>query len=118
MHGEDLLVNDSGDGQAVEAVRESLPELDVVATLAFVVKTVDAVDGCAFVVATQDKEVLRVFDLVGEEQADGLERLLATIHVVAKEEIVGLGRETTVLEEAEQVIILPVNIAANLARTV
>lgn len=34
VHGEDLLVNDGGDWQAVEAVREGLPQFDVVAPLA------------------------------------------------------------------------------------
>jgi hypothetical protein len=66
------------------------------------------------VVAAQDEEVLGILDLVGEQQADGLERLLAAIYVVAEEEVVGLGREAAVLEEAEEVIILPVDIAANL----
>ena len=44
MHGEDLLVNDGGNGQAVEAVGEGLPQLDVVSSLALIVKAVDAVD--------------------------------------------------------------------------
>lgn len=34
VHGEDLLVDNSGDGQAVEAVRKRLPEFDVVSPLA------------------------------------------------------------------------------------
>lgn len=34
VHAEDLLVHDSGHGQAVEAVRERLPQLDVVPALA------------------------------------------------------------------------------------
>ncbi len=66
MHGEDLLINDSSNWQAVEAVSEGLPQLDVVAALALVVEAVDAVDGCALVVTTEDEEVLRVLDLVGE----------------------------------------------------
>jgi hypothetical protein len=34
MHGEDLFVDDSGDGQTVEAVCKGLPELNVVSPLA------------------------------------------------------------------------------------
>lgn len=64
MHGEDLLVNNRGNGQAVEAVGEGLPQLDVVTSLALIVEAVDAVDGRALVVAAQDEEVLRVLDLV------------------------------------------------------
>ena len=58
MHGEDLLINDGGDGQAVEAVGEGLPKLDVVASLALVVETVDTVDGSALVVTAENEEVL------------------------------------------------------------
>ena len=35
VHAEDLLVHDGGHGQAVEAVRERLPQLDVVPPLAW-----------------------------------------------------------------------------------
>jgi hypothetical protein len=82
VHGEDLLINDGSDGQAVEAVGEGLPELDVVTTFALVVEAVDAVDGRTLVVAAQHKEVLGVLDLVCEQQADGLEGLLASVDVV------------------------------------
>jgi hypothetical protein len=85
VHGEDLLVDDGGDGQAVEAISEGLPQLDVVPSLALVVEAIDAVDGGALMVAAEDEEVLGILDLVGQEEADGLERLLAAVHVVAKE---------------------------------
>jgi hypothetical protein len=98
VHGEDLLVNDGSDWETVEAVGEGLPELDVVSTLALVVESVDSVDGGTLVVTTEDEEVLWVFDLVGEEKADGLERLLASINVVTEEEVVGLWWETAVFE--------------------
>jgi len=111
---EDLLVDDGRHGQAVEAVREGLPHLDVVPPLALVVEAVDAVDGRALVVAPQDEEVLRVLDLEREQQADRLERLLAAVHVVAEEQVVGLGREAPVLEEPQQVVVLPVDVAADL----
>jgi hypothetical protein len=100
MHGENLLVDDGGDGQAVEAVRKSLPQLDVVAPLALVVEPVDAVDRRALVVAAQHEEVLRVLDFVREQKADGLERLLAAVDVVAEEEVVCFGRESAVFKEA------------------
>lgn len=64
VHREDLLVDDGCDWQAVEAIRKSLPQLDVVASLALVVEPVDAVDGGALVVAAQNEEVLGILDLV------------------------------------------------------
>lgn len=114
VHGEDLLVDDSGDGKAVEAVGEGLPQLDVVTTLALIVEAVDAVDRSTLVVAAEDEEVLGVLDLVREQEADGLERLLATVDVVTEEKVVGLRGETTVLEQTQKIVVLPVNIAANL----
>jgi hypothetical protein len=63
------------------------------------------------VVAPEDEEVFWVFDFVGEEEADGFEALLAPVDVVAEEEVVGVGRETAILEQAQQVVVLAVNVA-------
>ena len=52
MHGEDLLVNDGSDWQAIKAIREGLPELDIVPPLAFVVEAVDTVNGSTLMIAT------------------------------------------------------------------
>lgn len=65
-------------------------------------------------VAAQDEKVLGILDLVGEEQADGLQRLLATIDVVTEEEVVGLWWEAAVLEQAQQIVVLSVDVAADL----
>ena len=67
-----------------------------------------------FVVTTKEKEVLRVFDLVGKEQANSLKGLLAIVHVIAKKEVVSLWWESSILEPTEQIIVLAVNISANL----
>ena len=74
--------------------------------LTFVVEAVDSVDAGALVVAPEEEEVLRVLDLVGEQQADRLQRLLPPVHVVAQEQVVRLGRETAVLEQPQQVVVL------------
>jgi hypothetical protein len=115
MHGEDLLVNDRCNGKAVEAVRERLPQFDVVPPLAFVVETIDSVDGGALVIPPKDEEVLWVLDLVGKEQADRLQGLLSSIDVVSQEEIVCFGREPSVLKQAQEVVILTMNVPAYLA---
>lgn len=51
MHGENLLVDDGCDWQAIEAVCECLPQFDVISPLAFVVEAVDPIDRCTLVVA-------------------------------------------------------------------
>jgi len=114
MHGENLLVNDRGNREAVEAIRECLPQLNVVPTLALIIKSVDPIDRGAFVVASQDEEVLRILDLVGQKEADGFQRLLAAVDVVSKEEVVGLGREAAILKEPKEIIVLAVDVTADL----
>lgn len=99
MHSEDLLVDNGGNRQAVEAIGKGLPELDVVSALALIVESVDTVDRRAFVVTTENEEVFGIFDLVRKQQADGLEGLLATVDIVSKEEVVCLGREATIFEQ-------------------
>ena len=83
----------------------------IVLLLTFVVEPVDSVNTGTFVVAPEEEEVLRVLDLVREQEADGLERLLPPVHVVAQEQVVGLGREPPVLEQAQQVRVLAVDVA-------
>ena len=61
-------------------------------------------------VSPEQEEVLRVLDLVGEQEADGLQGLLPAVDVVAQEEVVGLGREAAVLKQAEQVGVLAVDV--------
>lgn len=72
VHGEDLLINNRSNGETVETVGKSLPQLDVVPSLALIVETIYTVDRSALVVTTKDEKVFGVLDLVGEEQADGL----------------------------------------------
>ena len=78
--------------------------------LTFVIEPVDPVNTGALVVATKEEKVFRILDLVCEEEADGLQGLLASIHIVAKKEVVGLGRKTPVLKESEEVRVLAVDV--------
>ena len=114
VHGEDLLVDDGCDWQAVEAVRKCLPQLDIVPALALIIEAVDAVDAGALVISAKNEKVLGILDLVCEEQADGLERLLASVDIVAEEKVVGFRWEATILEQAQEIVVLPVNVTTDL----
>ena len=67
-------------------------------------------------IASKKEEVFRIFDLVGQQEADGLEALLSSVDVVAQEQVVRLGGHATVLEQAEQVRVLTVDVATNFKR--
>lgn len=64
MATEDFVVEDGGDGETVEAVRERFPQFDRETALAFVVETIDSVDGGAFVVSTEKEKVFGILDFV------------------------------------------------------
>ena len=52
MHCEDLLVNNCRNRQAIEAIGECLPQLNVVPSLTLVVKPIDTIDGSTFMIAS------------------------------------------------------------------
>ena len=101
VNAENFVVHDGCHWETVEALDELLPKFKAVASLAFVVESVNSVDGPALVVASQQEEVLRVLDLVGKHQADNLQVLLASVDIVAQEEVVGLRWEVANLEDSE-----------------
>lgn len=94
MHANDFVVNDGGARQAIEGVTELLPHFDREATTALVVKSVDAINACAFVVSSQEKEILRILNFVGKQKADNFQRLFATVDIVTEEQIVRLRVES------------------------
>ena len=65
-------------------------------------------------ISTQNEEVLRVLDLVRKKKADGFQRLLATIYIIPKEEIVRFGREAAILKQTQEIVILAMDIATYL----
>lgn len=64
-------------------------------------------------VPTEQKEVLRVLDLIGQQQTDGLQRLLAPVNVVPQEEVVALWREAAILEQPQKVIVLAMDVTCD-----
>ena len=67
----------------------------------------------ALVVPPQQEEILGVLDLVAQEEKDGLEALLSSVHVVAKEKVSCLSWITSYLEQFHQIEILTVNVTAD-----
>ena len=61
-------------------------------------------------VSAQKEEVLWIFDFVGQQEANGLQTLFSSVNVVAEEQVVRLGRETTIFKEAQQIKVLAMNI--------
>ncbi len=49
--------------------------------------------------------------LVCQQQTDGLQALLATVHIVTQEQVVGLRGKSAILKEPQEVRILTVYVA-------
>ena len=65
-------------------------------------------------ISPEDGDFVWIFDLEGEQQTDSLDTLSSSINVIAHEEIGGIRREASVFEEPEHVVVLSVNISADL----
>lgn len=49
-------------------------------------------------IAPEHEEVLRVFNLVCEHEADGLDGLFATVDIISQEQIIGLSGKSSIFE--------------------
>lgn len=114
MHSENLLVNDGSNWETIKTIREGFPQLYVVSSLTLVVKAIYTVDGGTLVVAAKNEEIFGILDLVGQEETNGLQRLFASINVIAEEEIVSFWGEAAVLKQSKEIVVLTVNIPTNL----
>lgn len=61
-------------------------------------------------VSSQQKKVFWVFDLVSQQQADGLQGLLASVYIVPQEQVVALRWKAPIFKQPQQIIVLPMNI--------
>ena len=82
MHADDAVIDEGAHGEVFEALGERLPETKAVATLAHVVEAVDLVDVVGFVVSAQKEEIVWIFHFIGEEEADALDALLASVDII------------------------------------
>jgi hypothetical protein len=60
VHAEDFFVDDCCHRQTIEAIDESLPELNVIPSLTLIVEAVNAVDRRTFMVSPKNEKVLRI----------------------------------------------------------
>jgi hypothetical protein len=64
-------------------------------------------------VPPEDVDVIGVSYFQSEEEADCLNTLSAPVDVVSQEKVGGIGREPTVLEKSEHIVVLSVDISTD-----
>lgn len=113
VEAEDLIVDERGEGEVIEEVGEVFPNIRIaIFSKALIVEAVDLCDLTRFVIATEDRNALRVSDFESNKESDCLYGIVTSINVITHEEIVGIGVWSTNSEKLHQVMKLSVNISA------
>ena len=100
VDAEDLLVDDGGDVQVIEALHGVFPGIGAAVLLdALIVEAVGSGDGSALVVSSEQHHLVWVTSLQAQQQLDGLDAEPASVDVVAHEDVLLLGHLSSELEE-------------------
>ena len=114
VEAEDLVFDDSCQGQVVKKLSELLPDVGVaILPQAFVIEPVDLGDLTRLVISSQDGDSVLIAHLERDKQSDRLDTVVAAIDIVAHKEVVRVGRLAANLKKFAQIMELAVNIAAN-----
>ena len=70
-------------------------------------------DLAGLVVAAKNSQTALVAYFQGHQESDCLDRVIASVNIIAHEEIVCFGRRTTDLEKFTKIVELAVDVAAN-----
>ena len=68
-------------------------------------------------VASEQKDTLRVLDFVGQKQADGFNAVFTSVHVVAQEKVVREWRVPSSIQKPSKIFILAMDITDNFDRS-
>lgn len=98
MHAQNFIVDKRSDRHAIEHILKLFPDSNAVASLAFIVEPINSVDLSALVISPKQEKVFLILQFVREQQDDGLQTLLTSVHVVTQEQIVGIGREPAIFK--------------------
>ena len=115
MHAEDATVHKGADGKKIEHVDTLLPDVgSAVLSHALVVKTVHLGDLPALVVSTKKRNAVRVDDLQRKQEQKGFNAVVASVDIIAHEEVVRIGTVASDKEQLLQVVELAVDVSTDL----
>jgi len=114
VDAEDLIIDDSRDGEKVENFAAMSPCVCVaIFVLALIVKPVHLRDLSALVIATKQGDLVRPSGLEQEQSGESLEAVVASVHKVPHEDVVGVGHLAAASKQLLQVVELAVDVAAH-----
>lgn len=113
MRPKDLILDNCSQRQVVKQICEHFPSGGVlVLPHALVVEPIVLCDVSALMVTTKDCYAVFVAHLQRQQKAHRFHRVVASIHVIAKEQVVCIGDVPTNLEQLDEVVELAVNVTA------
>lgn len=65
-------------------------------------------------IAPQNEEILRILDLVRQQQTNGFQTLFAAVDIIAQKDVIRFRWESPVFEQSQQIVVLTVHITTNL----
>jgi len=92
MNAENLIINDDGKRHEIKHVCKNLPHLGrMILSHTLGVKAITLSDAARFVVAPDEMHAIRVPQLQAREEGHGLDAKVASVNVVAQEEVIRFG---------------------------
>lgn len=83
MQAENLVVDESGEGEVVKEVGEVFPHIRVsILSKAFVIKAVNLSNLARLVIAPKDGDTLGIADLKCDKKRDCFDRVISSINIV------------------------------------
>ena len=117
MHAKNLFINKGGNRQAIKAISKYFPHTDIKSSFTLVIKPINTIDFCIFMVASQQENFIRVSYFVCKKQTNSLQALLATVNIISKEKIICRWGVATIFKKPQKVLILPMYITYGKALT-
>lgn len=113
MNAEELLVHDSGERKSAEGLHAGLVHDLGVLVLAFELEGEVVSQVATLVISSQQPEGLGVVNLQTPQVEDTLYTEVATVDVVTKEQVSGLGRVAANFEQLHEIVVLAVDVTAD-----
>jgi len=117
MDTEHIAIDDGSEGEEIKGLIEVLPAVGVAVLLVdFIEESIHHGDVSALVVAPQQVDTVGVLHLQAEEEGDGLDRVVPSVHEISDEDELVVGHASPLADQVLHVVELPVDVAGDVDR--
>lgn len=67
MHADDLIIDQPNAWELLEHITKDPPKFNIIPSLAFIKEPIDSVHGLAFMVSSEQEEVIGIFDFISKQ---------------------------------------------------